>query len=82
MKKELDIFDKPKNVKIMLRLFFAVLIILLAADFYVHKEHSYFPWDGKHFFYAAFGFVACVMVITISKILRFFLMRDEDYYDD
>ncbi len=81
MKKELEIFDKPKNIKIMLKLFFAVLIILLAADFFVHK-HSYFPWDGKNFFYAAFGFVACVMVITISKILRFFLMRDENYYDD
>ncbi len=83
MKKEIDIFDKPKNIKIMIALFYIVLVVLIVVDAkFIHHDHSYFNFDGGVGFYAAFGFVACVMVITISKILRFFLIRDESYYDN
>jgi hypothetical protein len=81
MKKEIDIFDKPVNIKIMMVLFHIALVALIILDLVYPNEHSYFPWDGMPSFFAAFGFVACVLVITISKILRFFLKQDEDYYD-
>jgi uncharacterized membrane protein len=36
-------------------------------------------WPG---FYAVFGFVACVILVLISRfVLRPLVMRDEDYYD-
>lgn len=80
MKKELKLFDDPKNVKRLLAFFFAVLGILLAAEFFIHK-HGHFPWEDQPFFFAVYGFVACVGVIFTSKLLRFFLKRDEDYYE-
>ena len=80
MKKEIDIFDNPRNVKRLIAFFYAVLGILLAAEFFIHK-HGHFPWGEQPFFFAAYGFVACVGVIFVSKLLRFFLKRDEDYYE-
>ena len=80
MKKELDTFDKPRNVRIMLGCFYTLLVVLLGLDYCIHK-HAYFPWEGTPQFFAAYGFVSCVVVITISKILRFFTKRDEKYYD-
>ena len=79
MNKEFDIFDKPRNVRIMMVLFYALLILLLAVDPFVHK-HAEFPWAEAPGFFAAYGFVACVIVITVAKIFRRFLMQREDYY--
>ncbi|MCP3924261.1 MAG: hypothetical protein GY714_16930 [Desulfobacterales bacterium] len=74
-------FDKPKNIRVMLAFFFITLIGLVVIDFLYIEQHPKFVWDGAHGFFAAFGFAACVMVITISKILRFFLKREENYYE-
>ena len=81
MKKEVVIFDNPQNVKRLLWFFFAVLALLLGADFFITK-HGHFPWEDQPQFFAAYGFVACVLVIFISKVLRFFLGRPEAYYDE
>ncbi len=78
--KELNTFDKPRNIRIMIGLFFIFLAALLVLDNKIDK-HAYFPWEGAPQFFAAYGFVSCVVVITISKILRFFTKRDETYYD-
>lgn len=80
MKKELKIFDNPKNVKILLRIFYASLVVLLIADFFIHK-HAEFPWEDAPNFFAAYGFVSCVLLIFIAKILRLFIKKDEKYYD-
>lgn len=80
MKKEFDIFDKPRNVKILLGVFYAVLVLLLVADPFIHK-HAEFPWADAPGFFAAYGFVACVLVIGIAKLFRVFLKQNEDYYD-
>ncbi len=75
------IFDKPENVKKLLIIFFSALGVLLAVDFFVHK-HTYFPWEEWPEFYAIFGFVACVILVLVSKyILRPLVKRGEDYYD-
>lgn len=81
MKKEIDIFDKPKNIRIMMGLFYALLLFLLAVDPFIHK-HAYFQWAAAPGFFAAFGFVACVIVITVAKMFRRFLMQREDYYKE
>jgi hypothetical protein len=36
-------------------------------------------WPG---FYAVFGFIACVVIILVSKLLGFALKVREDYYDN
>lgn len=74
-------FDKPENVKRVLRIFFTSLVILLAIDFFVPK-HTFFPWEEWPEFYAVFGFVACVaLVLTAKYILRPLVKRNEDYYE-
>ena len=80
MKKELTIFDNPKNVKIFLRIFYIVLVVLIVIDFFIHK-HADFPWEGMPQFFATYGFVSCVALIFIAKILRRFIKKDENHYD-
>ncbi len=80
MKKELKIFDKPENVKRLLGIFYASLVVLLIVDFFIHK-HSEFPWEDAPNFFAAYGFVSCVLLIFIAKILRIFIKKRETYYD-
>ena len=75
------LFDNPRNVKILLRSFFASLAVLLIIEFTIHK-HPIFRWEGWPEFYAVFGFVACVALVLAAKyILRPLMKRREDYYD-
>ncbi len=77
---ELKVFDDPKNVKRLLVVFFGALIVLLVVDFFIHK-HADFSWEGVPNFFAAYGFVSCVFLIFIARILRPMIRRDEDYYE-
>ncbi|MCP3677187.1 MAG: hypothetical protein GY721_06255 [Deltaproteobacteria bacterium] len=80
MEKE-HIFDKPKNVKRLLRALFVSLVLLLVIDLFVHK-HPHFPWEEWPGFYAIFGFVACVLLVLVAKyVLRPLVKRREEYYD-
>jgi len=79
MKKELKIFDNPRNVKILLLFFYFSLAVLLVIDFFIDK-HAVFGWEGYPDFFAAYGFISCVLLIYIAKLLRRFVKRGEDYY--
>ncbi len=80
--KELKIFDNPKNVKNFRTGFYIVCVLLLLPDLFIHK-HGDYSWEEWPAFHAAFGFVACVVLVLVSKyILRPLVMRKEDYYDD
>lgn len=80
MKNELKIFDKPENVKRFLCFFYATLVVLLVVDFFIHK-HAEFPWESAPEFFAVYGFVSCVLLIFIAKLLRIFIKRDENHYE-
>jgi di/tricarboxylate transporter len=80
MKKELTVFDNPKNVKRFLYLFYMCLLLLLLIDPFIHK-HAEFAWEAVPEFYAAYGFVSCVLLIFVAKVLRWWVKRDEDYYE-
>ncbi len=80
--KELKIFDNPKNVKNFRTGFYIVCVLLLLPDLFIHK-HGDYSWEEWPAFHAAFGFVACVVLVLVAKyILRPLVMRKEDYYDD
>jgi membrane protein YdbS with pleckstrin-like domain len=74
------IFDKPENVRRLLRIFYLACALLLAADLIYHR-HVIHDWESLWGFYALFGFAACVSLVLIAKQLRRILMRPEDYYD-
>ncbi len=84
------VFDNPRNVRrVILYLLlacgavFALDLVNLVQGWLDwpelrHRERS---WEGLPGFYAAYGFVACVLLVLAAKEMRKFLMRDEDYYD-
>ncbi|RJR17030.1 MAG: hypothetical protein C4581_08925 [Nitrospiraceae bacterium] len=75
------IFDEPKNVKRLLVSFYAILVILVSIDFFIPK-HPHFAWEEWPQFFAVYGFVACVLLVLVSKyVLRPLVKRKEDYYD-
>jgi len=82
MDEKQGMFDKPANVKRLLRTFYACVVLLLVVDIFYHK-HTIFAWEGYFGFYSVFGFVACVILVIVAKyILRPMVMRKEDHYDD
>ena len=80
MKKELKIFDRPENVKKFLTMFYISLVVLLIVDLFIPK-HGDFPWENIPDFFAVYGFVSCVGLIFIAKILRLVIKRDENHYE-
>ena len=79
-KKKQHLFDKPANVKRVLRVLYAVCAGLLLLDF-LHHRHVTHAWENLWGFYGLFGFAACVLLVLAAKELRKLVMRDEDYYD-
>lgn len=74
------LFDKPENVRRLLRLLYLVCALLLVADLFIYR-HVTHAWEALWGFYAFFGFVACVVLVLVAKQLRKILKRPEDYYD-
>ena len=79
--KKIYLFDKPKNVRRLLNIFYMLCVILVIADFILHR-HIGFTWENIPAFYALYGFVACVALVVIAKKIRIVVMRKEDYYDE
>ncbi len=80
-KKEFDWFDHARNIRRLRIAFYGVLVLLVLPDFFIHKHTLFSPVEAWPGFYAAFGFIACVAIIIISKLLGYLLKRKEDYYD-
>nr|CRH06382.1 conserved protein of unknown function [Candidatus Magnetococcus massalia] len=74
-------FDKPENIRLILRIFYVMCTILVLAEFVIHR-HVYHAWENLFGFHALFGFVACVVLVLVAREMRKVVMRDEDYYDD
>ena len=70
--------DKIRKLWIV---FISILIVLLLSDLFIHR-HSYFEIDGFFAFPSIFGFLSCIFLVVISKIIGIFLKRPEGYYDE
>jgi hypothetical protein len=76
-------FGDRKYATLRRRLFYLVLVLIVAADFVVPREHTEFFWERLPGWSALYGFGSCVLLIFVSKFLghQGGLMRREDYYD-
>ena len=72
--------DRPGNVERVVRTLYLICALLVVADVFVPK-HSPFAIEHVFGFYAWFGFLACVGLVLVAKVMRRVLMRPEDYYD-
>ena len=71
------------RLPLVIRLSFVGLALLVAWDiFFVSKEHAHTAAERIPGFWAVFGFVACVVIIIVSKWYGHLgIMTREDYYD-
>jgi len=74
-------FDKEKNVKRLMHIFYGCCALLFVLDFVIHR-HVAHQWENLWGFYPLYGFVGCVVLVLIASWMRTFLMRPEDYYAD
>ena len=79
-KQELTFLDSPQNRRRIRKYFYISLVLLLSLDLLIPK-HGHFAWEEAPFFCAVYGFIGCVSLIFIAKVLRFLVKRKEDYYD-
>ena len=72
------------RLKATIRISLFVLAALVVWDaLFVSKEHVHTFVERIPGFWAAFGFVACVVIIIVSKWFGHLgIMTREDYYDD
>lgn len=75
-----------RHLRTVVRLCLGVLVLLVLADalpFIVDKQHAHTKAEGIPGFWAAFGFVACVLIVLVSKWYgKAGIMTREDYYDE
>lgn len=77
---ELGWIERPRNVTLMVRGFYGLCAAMLAIDVFFPK-HGPFAIEHLFGFYGIYGFVACVTLVLLAKLLRRLVMRPEDYYD-
>jgi hypothetical protein len=72
--------DEPRNVRLLWRLFLGILALTVLAELVV-ALHPHFEVDALFGFHAAYGFLACVAMIVVAKLLGVFLKRPDSYYE-
>lgn len=73
--------DKPENRRKVRIVLYVACVLLVAADFVVHR-HVGMAAEKVPAFYAWYGFISLVAVVLSAKVLRMIVKRREDYYDD
>lgn len=75
-----------QRLKIVVWISYAVLALLVVIDalpFIVNKEHAHTNVEHIPGFWSVFGFVACTLIIFLSKWYGHAgIMKPEDYYDE
>jgi len=80
--KLLDIIELLRT-KVVKKIAYGALIILIVVDFIIPRHEIHFFGDKVPGFWSLFGFIACVLIIIVSKwVGHMGLMQDENYYDE
>lgn len=72
---------RPTTIRRLWWGFAIVLALSVVAQFFIDVK-GYFSVDGWPGFGAAFGFLACLLMVLFAKGLGYILKRGEQYYDD
>jgi hypothetical protein len=79
--RDVQFLSRPRTVRILWWVFSAVLALTLAVQGVV-KVKGYFTVDSWFGFGAVYGFLACLLMVLIAKVLGAFLKRPRDYYQE
>ncbi|HRE70523.1 MAG: hypothetical protein JNM54_04380 [Candidatus Accumulibacter sp.] len=72
---------RPETIKLLWRVFIAVLALTVAAELVVHL-HPHFGFDGWFGFHAWYGFLTCAAMIVFAKGLGLLIKRPDTYYGE
>ena len=62
---------------------YLILVLLIVVDFVIPRHEIHFFGDKIPRFWSLFGFIACVLIVIVSKwIGHMGLMQNENYYDE
>ena len=61
-------------------LFYLFLVVLVSADFVVHK-HGEFVWEKIPCFFGVYGIFSSVAFFFADRLLKVITKRKKDYYD-
>lgn len=70
---------RPSTIRLLWWVFAAVLAVSVGAQL-VFKVKGYFGIDGWLGFGAVYGFLACLAMVLVAKVLGWVLKRPNDYY--
>jgi hypothetical protein len=78
---ELHWLVRPATIRWLWRIFGVVLVLVVAAGLLM-KPHGHFGIDDTFGFHAWYGFLTCVVMVVVAKLLGFLVKRPENYYTD
>ena len=70
---------RPGSIKLLWKVFAVILLVCVLAQLGI-KVKGYFVVDGWFGFGAVFGFLACLLMVLVAKVLGLVLKRPESYY--
>lgn len=79
MKTRIHWLDQPGSITLLKRGSMVVLGLTVVAEFMV-QLHPRFEVEGWLGFHAAYGFIACVLMIVLAKVLGMLLKRTDTFY--
>ena len=69
--------------KAVKKIAYIALILIIVTDFFIPRHEIHFIGDQIPGFWSLFGFIACILIILISKwIGHLGIMQDENYYNE
>ena len=71
--------------RVWVLIFISALVIFVLLDLLIVSGHVNieFPWSHIAGFFSLFGFIGCLAIIGVAKLLgHYWLQRKEDYYNE
>jgi len=71
---------RPGTIRLLWVIFLFVLALTVLASLF-SKVHAWFRIDGSFAFNAWYGFLSCIGMVLVAKLLGRLLHRKDNYYD-
>ena len=71
---------RPGTIRLLWIIFLLVLALAVLANLFT-DAHAWFGIDGSFAFNAWYGFLSCIGMVLVAKLLGRLLHRKDSYYD-
>ena len=76
-----NFLSRPKTIRRLWQVFILVLALTVLAQF-IFDIKGYFTIDGWFGFGAVYGFLSCLLMVLLAKLLGRLVKRPESYYQE